>query len=438
MQEPNNTPPSHRISRRQFLGASLALSLGGAAALHSSARPAKAAPAGNHHLAWVWQFSTDAEPNTIGARLRDHGLGIILKTHDGVTWMSEYDTSRYAVSGQPQVAVLANYFEGAGVPFHAWCVVHGNDPVEEARMAAAVLLSGARSIFLDVEPHSGFWRGTPQDAIRFGQELRRLAPDGVVHLSIDARPWLKNAIPIREFSAFVNSIAPQQYWRTFATSANYEKYTAAGYPVGDGGMTPEFLLATTTAAYAEFGLPLHHTGQGNADAGEWHRFVDAALALGTEYVSVWRYGVTPLEVLDVLRQKPAIQPALSPASVQHIVQSGETLGFIANAYGTTVDAIVQANGLTNPNYLYVGQELVIPGAAGASLAFSGNTGGGGGGGTAAPAPSGGGGGTTYTVVSGDTLFGIAGRFGTTVSAIAAANGLDDPNYIYAGQQLIIP
>ena len=49
-----------------------------------------------------------------------------------------------------------------------------------------------------------------------------------------------------------------------------------------------------------------------------------------------------------------------------------------------------------------------------------------------------GGGTTYTVESGDTLYGIAGRFGTSVNAIAAANGISDPNYIYVGQQLTIP
>ena len=164
-----------------------------------SARPGPPTPppSGNHHLAWVWQFSTDGEPNAIGAKLRENGLGILLKTHDGVTWMSEYDTSKYAVTGQPQVQVLANYFEGAGVPFHAWCVLHGTDPIEEARMAAAVLLSGARSLFLDVEPHSGFWRGTPQDALRFGEELRRLAPNAHVVLSIDARPWLRDAIPLQ-------------------------------------------------------------------------------------------------------------------------------------------------------------------------------------------------------------------------------------------------
>lgn len=51
---------------------------------------------------------------------------------------------------------------------------------------------------------------------------------------------------------------------------------------------------------------------------------------------------------------------------------------------------------------------------------------------ATPAPR------TYTVVAGDTLALIAERFGTTVAALQAANGIDDPNTINVGQVLVIP
>lgn len=44
----------------------------------------------------------------------------------------------------------------------------------------------------------------------------------------------------------------------------------------------------------------------------------------------------------------------------------------------------------------------------------------------------------YTVVAGDTLSGIAARFGSTVDKIARANGISNPNLIYVGQRLIIP
>jgi nucleoid-associated protein YgaU len=45
---------------------------------------------------------------------------------------------------------------------------------------------------------------------------------------------------------------------------------------------------------------------------------------------------------------------------------------------------------------------------------------------------------TYTVAEGDTLAAIADRFGTTTSALQAANGIDDPDEIVIGQVLVIP
>ncbi|MEM7111413.1 MAG: LysM domain-containing protein [Chloroflexota bacterium] len=45
----------------------------------------------------------------------------------------------------------------------------------------------------------------------------------------------------------------------------------------------------------------------------------------------------------------------------YTVAAGDTVTKIAQKYNKTVEAIVQANGLTNPNSIYPGQELVIPG-----------------------------------------------------------------------------
>lgn len=45
---------------------------------------------------------------------------------------------------------------------------------------------------------------------------------------------------------------------------------------------------------------------------------------------------------------------------------------------------------------------------------------------------------TYTIVYGDTLSGIAARFGVSVEAIAAANGIANPDLIYAGDTIVIP
>jgi LysM repeat protein len=110
-------------------------------------------------------------------------------------------------------------------------------------------------------------------------------------------------------------------------------------------------------------------------------------------------------------------PAHAQDQVVHVVQPGQNLFRIALQYGTTVDAIMAANGLTNPQLIYSGQRLVIPRGSGGS------------------APSAGG---VYTVQWGDTLSRIALRHSVTVWALAQANGISIYQTIYAGQRLVIP
>jgi peptidoglycan-N-acetylglucosamine deacetylase len=107
------------------------------------------------------------------------------------------------------------------------------------------------------------------------------------------------------------------------------------------------------------------------------------------------------------------------------VQSGDTLGSIAKRYGTTVQAIVSANNLANPDSIKVGQQLVIPG--GGSAAVSG----------AAAMPTAGQS-RSYAVQRGDTLLSIARRFGLTVKQLQQANNITNPDKIYPGQTLVIP
>ncbi|MBN1584720.1 MAG: LysM peptidoglycan-binding domain-containing protein [Anaerolineae bacterium] len=102
--------------------------------------------------------------------------------------------------------------------------------------------------------------------------------------------------------------------------------------------------------------------------------------------------------------------------IVHVVRWGENLTGIAREYGTTVQVIVQANNLANPNWIYAGQRLLIPG------------------GTTLPPVSG----CAYVVQRGDTLTAIAYRHGVSVNGIVRANSLANPNRIYAGQRLQIP
>lgn len=349
-------------SRRQFLGALAAAggaALFGLGALPGIRRVAEAHPQGGdlRHLAWVWQFSQDGAPEAIRPVLAAHNLGITLKTHDGTDWMAKYDSSRYAVTGPTQVRGLADYFERGGVAFHAWCVVSGLEPRREAELAAAVLGAGARSIILDVEAGRGFWRGTGADAALLGQELRRLQPGGRVYVSVDPRPWRAELVPLAEFAVFSDGFMPQAYWETFNSPGNVSRFEQSGWPTGSAGVTPELLLEVSRSVLKPYGLPIQPIGQGSASGdGAWQRFVDRAFQLGMGAVGVWRYGVTGSDVWQLLKKA-------SPQGTGevYVVQPGDTLSALARRWGVSVGAILALNGLSDPNYIRVGQRLRIPG-----------------------------------------------------------------------------
>ncbi len=105
----------------------------------------------------------------------------------------------------------------------------------------------------------------------------------------------------------------------------------------------------------------------------------------------------------------------------YTVQRGDTLRIIANRFNTTVSAILALNPqITNPNLIYPGQVIVVPGSTG---------------GIPDPPPAG----STYYVQRGDTLRIIANRFGTSVDAILAVNPqITNQNVIYAGQAIKLP
>lgn len=93
---------------------------------------------------------------------------------------------------------------------------------------------------------------------------------------------------------------------------------------------------------------------------------------------------------------------------EHVVETGETLIGIANRAGVPLVVIAEANGLTQPYRVRIGQKLVIPRQR------------------------------THTVASGDTGLGIAARYGVPWRAIATANGLEADGNLRAGRKLIIP
>ncbi|MQB56497.1 LysM peptidoglycan-binding domain-containing protein [Limosilactobacillus reuteri] len=132
-----------------------------------------------------------------------------------------------------------------------------------------------------------------------------------------------------------------------------------------------------------------------------------------------RYGTTyqQLAAINGIGDPNAIFPGQvlkvsGQASTQntYYVQNGDTLSGIAAKYGTTYQTLAQINHIANPNIIGVGQKIILPGNGQSNA---------------------------YTVQAGDTLSGIAAKFGKTWQALAQKNGIANPNVIYVGQTIQI-
>lgn len=111
---------------------------------------------------------------------------------------------------------------------------------------------------------------------------------------------------------------------------------------------------------------------------------------------------------------PSPPPQATPGGI-HVVAPGESLFSIGVLYGVPWQLIAEANGIENPDYIELGQELVIP----------------------VPAPPSGAA-TVHVVQAGESIYSIAEKYEITPTELADANDIEDWDLIYVGQTLVIP
>lgn len=119
----------------------------------------------------------------------------------------------------------------------------------------------------------------------------------------------------------------------------------------------------------------------------------------------------------------AAKAAVAPAPTLYRVTPGDTVSSIAGRYGLSTASVLALNGLGWSSIIFPGQELKLSAAGGVAPVEA----------SPEAAPSG-----RYTIVAGDTISGIADRFGVSTLSVLTANGLGWSSIIYPGQTIAIP
>lgn len=237
----------------------------------------------NRYIPQVWQMDKDY-PSHLPA---DEALGIshiALKTHDGIFWMSQYDTHPLAV-GRTHWAGLVDIYAKAGITAIPWCVPQGLDVPVETSLASGVLTISGRLI-LDVEVEPGqFWQGGKEAIKPYLEGIRERHPKARLDLQYDSR-WPAK-IWLEEWLPYVDSLISMDYWTTFQR------------PMDD-------VLWAARVAMASTGKPWQWTFP--ADASHYPGNVDR------EEVLIWRRGTMSQACIDLVRSGGTAEPMPDPVA----------------------------------------------------------------------------------------------------------------------------
>ncbi len=334
---------------------------------------------------WNWRRCDGGDPQAVADRLKAAGCrGALVKAFDGGYWFDQ---------GLP-FRDIARRLKARGVGVGGWGYLYGQKPAAEARKAIETAQVGeADFLMLDVESE---FKGRPDAADEVCRRIRAaLGPDYPVYYSTFAIARYHRAFPYEPFERYCVGTAPQVYWNAF----RWPLEQSLGWTYEDyGGMRiPGSRVFPVGGLYRE-GFITYPPPE------EVRGFIEQAAARGSTGVSFWSY-----EHMD-----GEMWRAVASASIG----DGPTPG--------------EEEEMSSQEYQQLSRELAAVGSRVARLEAAT------GGGSPAPTP----GGRTYTVQSGDTLSGIAQRFGVAdwrrlYEANASVIG-GDPNRIYPGQVLVLP
>jgi LysM repeat protein len=339
---------------------------------------------------WNWRRCDGGDPAKAAARLRQAGCrGVLVKAHDGPHWFDQ---------GRPWREIAAA-LRAQGLLVGGWAYLHGRDPTAEARLVGETVSYGRADLFvLDVEAE---FEGQPQAAEELCRRTREaVGPDFPLYYSSFAIGRYHRSFPHQVFARYCQGAAPQVYWNAFgwpvqqAVRWTYEDYAALG--------EPPLRVFPVAGMYAERGVPY-------PAADDVKAFADEIARRGSTGLSFWSYEHMNDEMWAAVsasgRQEQEVE-----ISSQEYQKLSSAHAALANRVGHLEAEVAALKKVPAP------KKAPSP--------------------PSHPSPR------TYTVRPGDTLSGIAGRFGiadwrTLYQANKGVVG-PDPNLIRPGQVLTIP
>lgn len=222
--------------------------------------------------------------------------------------------------------------------------------------------------------------------------------------------------------------------------------TGSGEPSVTVVATPIMTNALTTAETTTTGQLQQTTIDYHVQEGDTLLSVAQKFSVETETIRQLNYLLDDNIFVGQILQMPyregiTAEGAPTPTSepYRYVVEEGDSLGTIAQQFGVSAVSIMENNNLQDPNNVFVGQVLLIPNyiPPAPTTNSSGETAAGGAtDNTGSAAPTGQE--VSHVVQPGETLYGIAQKYGADANAIAEANNVTNRNQLRVGQKLIIP